>query len=347
MGREIVDLNELTTTRQVADFNARMIPETRLSNVEFLKWKYRTVNRQGNKFVFHYGILADGQIVAQISTQSMTVWMNNKWESCSYWGDWFVDPKYKGLGFYLLNFILSENESLLASSGSDEAYNIYRRRKFHLLPIDSRFVYVVKPLSSVVSTRQSPRKAGSLAKAWLKSSLSHIPRLSLDKGLNFEEANDLHPSLLSNWQDSLPESTIFVRRERWMFDWFLKDFPYPEFKLITLNLGTTQIGYVLMHVRTQENGLVEGKIVDLFSIGWNEKNLLALFTVATRALKDLGVHIISYHATHPIYIALAERLGFTKLHDREVILYGQIAEVMASSQSNLHITFYDHDEAYY
>ena len=171
--------------------------------------------------------------------------------------------------------------------------------------------------------------------------------------LQFAKAKSIDPDLLEGWEDDVPVGTIFVRREPWMFSWLLEKFPFPEFKLITLisgNSGTSsgnQKGYVLLHQRKQDNGLVEGKIVDLFARGWNKNHLDALFCHGVRTLIQQGAHIIRYHASHPLFTALAVAQGFTKSHDQLVILRGPIAEAMGSGRTNLHITFFDHDEAYY
>ena len=347
MPREIVDLSSVTTTEQVARFNRKFIPERRLSDEKFLKWRYRTPNSEGAQISLHYGLLDENEITAEISTQPMRAWINGEWQPCNYWGDWFVDPDYKGNGLYLLNHVISQTSSLLACSGSEVAYNIYRRRKFLLMPIDQRFVYVAKPISAFIATRAAPRRAGSLVLAWLKNPFARIHGPSLDGGLQFTEVKSIDPGLLEGWENDAPSDTIFVRREPWMFSWIMDRFPFPEFRLVALSFGEVQVGYVLLHQRKQDNGLVEGKIVDLFARGWNKDHLDALFRHGVRTLIQQGAQIVTYHASHPLFISLAVDHGFTKSQDQPVIMYGPIAKAMESGQTNLHITFYDHDEAYY
>ena len=169
----------------------------------------------------------------------------------------------------------------------------------------------------------------------------------MDDGFQFAEPENVDPGLLEDWESDAPANTIFVRRETWMFSWLLEKFPFREFKLVVLCCGGQQIGYVLLHVRRNDNGLVEGKIVDLFARGWDHRHLTALFREGSRVLVEMGSHIVRYHATHPLFTSLAKDNGFTKTHNQSVILYGPIAKAMASQPVNLHITYYDHDDAYY
>jgi len=353
MVKKIVDLQSTVTTEQIARFNTKFIPESRLSDQEFLHWRYRTLNSDGAQISTHYGILDRAEIAAQISTQPMRAWINGKWQPCNYWGDWFVNPNHKGAGLSLLNHVISHTSSLLACAGSKQAYNIYRSKKFTLMSIDQRFVLLARPFSAIIAARATPRNAGRLVQTWLKNPFWRIRSPSMDGQMQFAEAKSIDPYLLEGWENDIPGGAIFVRREPWMFSWFLDKFFIPEFKLITLmsgNAGTSswkQEGYVLLHQRKQDNGLVEGKIVDLYARGWNKDHLDALFCHGVRTLIQQGVHIIRYHASHPLFTALAVDQGFTKTCDRRVIMRGPIAEAMGSGRTNLHITFYDHDEAYY
>jgi hypothetical protein len=243
--------------------------------------------------------------------------------------------------------MIARGQSFLADSASQEAYNIYKRRKFELMAIDQRFVYIARPIASVLATRRSPKIAGRLAQRWFTKPFARIPKSLLEEGFQFAEAENVDRDLLEGWESDAPSDTIFVRRESWMFSWFLDDFPFPEFKLVVLNHGGRQMGYVLLHIRKTDNGLIGGKIVDLFARGWNQDHLTALFREGARVLVKMGAHIVNYHATHPLFTSLAIESGFTKTHDQTVIMYGPIAKAMASQQANLHITYYDQDEAYY
>jgi len=347
MPSEIVDLSSVATTEQIARFNSKFIPEHRLSDEEFLEWKYRTPTSEGAEISLHYGILDRNEIVGEITTQPMRAWINGEWQPCNYFSDWYVDPNYKGTGRYLLNHIISQTSSLLACSASERAYSIYRRQNFSLMPIDQRFIFFSRPIGSFIATRNSPRRAARLLQKWSKRPFARIPKFPLEGDLELSETKSLDPDLLAGWESDLPEETIFVRRETWMFSWLLDKFPFPEFRMMVLSSAGVQVGYVLLHLRKKDNGLIEGKIVDLFARGWKQSHLIALFSEGTRLLIKLGSHIVSYHATHPLFISLAVDSGFTKTHNQSVIMYGSIAEAMGSGQVNLHITYYDQDEAYY
>jgi len=193
----------------------------------------------------------------------------------------------------------------------------------------------------------SPRQAASIFLKWLKRPFAGTPKASLEPGFQFSEEKSIDPDLLMGWESDVPEETIFVRREEWLFSWLLNKFPFPEFRSVVLSSNSEQIGYVLLHTRKRENNLVEGKIVDLFARGWNRSHLAALFREGARRLHKLGAHVISYHATHPIFISLAEDNGFTRVRTQSVIAYGPLADVLRSGKSSLHMTYYDQDEAYY
>ena len=344
---EVVDLSSHASIDQITKFNKKFIPEKRLSEPEFVKWKYRTPNSDGNLITSHYGLMDKDEIVAQISVQPMRVWLDGNWQQCNYWADWFANPDYGAPGLVLLNHITANKPSLLAASASREAHEIYKLWKFLLIPIDRRFVFVPRPIAAVLATLGSPRRAARLFLNWSKNPLAQIPKPLLEEGFQFAEAENVDPELLEGWESDAPADTIFVRRETWMFSWLLDKFPFREFKLLVLNFGGKQIGYVLLHIRKADNGLIEGKIVDLFARGWNQDHLAALFREGARVLVKMGAHIVNYHATHPLFTSLAIESRFTKTHDQTVIMYGPIAEAMASQRVNLHITYYDQDEAYY
>ena len=344
---DILELSSITSVEQIARFNKKFIPEPRLSDLEFVKWKFRESTSDGDNITFHYGLMDQDEIIAEISVQPMTAWIHGSWQKCSYFGDWFRDPDYKGTGAVLMNHIMSGKHSLLAASASYQAYEIYRRREFLLSPIDQRFVYVARPIAALLNTFRTPRRAAGIFLRWNKNPLARIPKPRLEDGLRFSYSERLDPSLLDGWESDAPADTVFVRRELWMFSWFLEKFPFPEFKLVVLIRGEQQIGYVLLHTRKGTNGLIEGKVVDLFARGWNRNHLEALFREGCRELISSGAHIVKYHASHPLFISLAENSNFTKTRDQRVIMHGPIAEAMASPQANLHITYYDHDEAYY
>jgi len=344
---KVVDLSTSTSIEQIASFNKKFIFDTRLSDPLFLEWKYRRQSGEGNRITAHYGLLDGTKIIAQISAQRMSAWIDNKWQECDYWGDWFADPEYKGSGFYLLKHVMAQSSSLLACSGSEQAHRIYQRQKFSISPIDNRFVFIARPLNVIFSSLTYPRRAAGLMRRWSKNPFSRVPNPPLTNGYQLAESRELDPNLLTGWELTAPEGTVFVQREPRIFSWILDGFPFPEFRLLVLTSGREQVGYVLIHLRKNSNGLSEGKIVDLFAQGWNKSLLEILFRQGARKLITLGAHIISYHATHPLFISLAVEGGFTKSHNESVILNGPIASAMSSEKSNLHITFYDHDEAYY
>lgn len=344
---EVVDLSSHASIEQIARFNEKFIPEKRLSELEFIKWKYRTPNSDGDNITSHFGIMDNDKIIAQIAMQPMRIWLDGSWQQCNYWGDWFRDPGYKGTGLVVLNHMIARKQSFLAASASQQAYDIYRRKNFELMLIDQRFVFVPRPIAAVLATLGSPRRAARFFLNWSKKPFAQIPKPLLEEGFQFAEAENVDPELLEGWESDAPADTIFVRRETWMFSWLLDKFPFREFKLLVLNFGGKQIGYVLLHIRKADNGLIEGKIVDLFARGWNQDHLAALFREGARVLVKMGAHIVNYHATHPLFTSLAIESRFTKTHDQTVIMYGPIAEAMASQRVNLHITYYDQDEAYY
>jgi hypothetical protein len=344
---DVVDLASVASIEQISRFNEKFIPEKRLAELEFLKWKYRTPNSDGENITSHFGLMDNDEVIAQIATQPMQMWLDESWQQVNYWGDWFRDPSYKGTGLVVLNHMIARGKSFLAASASQQAYDIYKRKKFELMPIDQRFIHVARPLASILASRHTPRIAARFAQRWFQKPLARIPKPLLEDGFQFAEAKNVDRDLLEGWESDAPPNTIFVRRESWMFSWFLDKFPFQEFKLVVLNQGGRQMGYVLLHIRKSDNGLIGGKIVDLFARGWNQGHLTALFREGARVLVKMGAHIVNYHATHPLFTSLAIGSGFTKTHDQTVIMYGPIAIAMASQKVNLHITYYDQDEAYY
>ncbi|MCH8848773.1 MAG: hypothetical protein IIC32_07365, partial [Chloroflexi bacterium] len=64
---EIVNLTKTSTIEQIQSFNERFIPEKRLSDSQFLKWKYRSPSSDGQEITSHIGIVDAEKIVAQIS----------------------------------------------------------------------------------------------------------------------------------------------------------------------------------------------------------------------------------------------------------------------------------------
>lgn len=345
---EIVNLRSQVSLAEIQRFNSVFVSEKRLSDLRFLEWKYRTGKPNGDEITEHYGLLNErGEIAGQISTQPMEVWLGGQWQKCQYWGDWYRDPAYKGLGLKLLRYVLKQKPLLLASGASRLAFLIYERMKFVLLPIDQRFVFNCRPWTTIVRSISSPRRAVREFLTWLEKPFARVKRPSLEPGYELSEQRSIDPDLLVGWESDISRDTVFVRRERWVFSWLLDQFPFPEFRLVVLSLGGQQIGYVLLHVRKREDGLVEGKIVDLFARGWNWDYLVALFREGTHRLCELGVHVIRYHATHPTFVSLAEANGFRRVGIQSIIAYGPLTAVLSSRETSLHMTYYDHDEAYY
>lgn len=302
----------------------------------------------GDEITEHFGILNEkGEIVGQISVQPMEAWVDGQWQKCQYWGDWYRDPAYQGLGLKLLRYVLKQRHLLLATGASRLAYSIYERMKFVLLPIDHRFVFICQPLMAMVQSLRTSLRSAKILLPCMRQAFSRIRRVSLEPGFQFSEERAIDPSLLKGWNLNIPRGTVFVRRDEWFFSWLLDQFPFPEFRLIVLTFKGQQTGYVLVHFRKRKRGLVEGKIVDLFARGWDRSHLAWLFSEGVYRLAELGVHIISYHATHPTFVSLAEKSGFTRIRIQPVIAYGPLASVLTSRESSLHMTYYDHDEAYY
>ena len=345
---EVVELNSEAYLEKIQRFNSLFVPERRLSDLQFLRWKYRLEKPGGGEITRHYGILDErGEIAGQISAQPMEVWIGDKWHQCQYWGDWYRDPAHKGLGLKLLRYVLKQKPLLLATGASGLAYSIYGRMKFVLLPIDQRFVLNCRPLAIILHSLSSPRRGAREFSAWLKKPFARVKRPSLAPGYELCQQKSIDSDLLAGWECSTTRNTVFVRREGWVFSWFLDRFPFSEFRLVVLISGGQQTGYVLLHTRKKENGLVEGKIVDLFARGWNWDHLVTLFREGTHRLYESGVHIIRYHATHPTFVALAEANGFRRVGIQSIIAYGPLTEALSNRGMSLHMTYYDHDEAYY
>lgn len=345
---EVLDLRRHVSLEEVARFNSRFVPEKRLSDLRFLQWKYRMEKPNGDEITRHYAMLNEkGEIAGQISVQPMVAWLGERWEECQYWGDWHVDPAHRGIGLELLSHVMEQKSLVLLTGASRLAYTIYERMKFLLLPIDQRFVFNCRPWTTIVRSISSPRRAVREFLTWLEKPFARVKRPSLKPGYELSEQRSIDPDLLVGWESDISRDTVFVRRERWVFSWLLDQFPFPEFRLVVLSLGGQQIGYVLLHVRKREDGLVEGKIVDLFARGWNWDYLVALFREGTHRLCELGVHVIRYHATHPTFVSLAEANGFRRVGIQSIIAYGPLTAVLNSRETSLHMTYYDHDEAYY
>ena len=344
---KVVDLAASATVEQIQSFNQRFNPEPRLSDPQFLNWKYRTPTEDGTQITSHLGIVDGDQIAAQVSVQRMRAWLDGRWQECSYWADWFSNPAYGGAGLLLLNHIIPQNGSLLATSASDLAYAVYQRLKFVLMPIDQRFVFVSRPMEILSAARSNPRRAASLLRRWTKRPLVRVLRPALEAGLEISPVSNVDSSLLDGWELDAPSNTIFVRREDWAFSWLLEKFPYPEFRILALKSSERQIGYVLLHLTRKAGGLKEGKIVDLNARGWNKRHLVSLFRAGAHDLINQGAHVISYHASHPLFTSLARENNFAKVRDQCVIMYGPVAETVGSGNADLHVTYYDHDEAYY
>jgi hypothetical protein len=345
---EVVDLTSCTSFEQVARFNRRFVPDKRLAELPFLEWKYRLQKPHGGDITQHYGVLNDkNEIVAQISVQPMEAWVGGQWHQCHYWGDWYADPAYRGTGLVVLNYIMKQKPSLLAVSASEVALAIYERKRFLLLLIDYRFVFICRPLTAMLRMATTPKQAASIFLKWSKNPLLRVAQVPLGPSFQFSEDEPIDPRLLVDWESEVPGNTIFVRREEWLFSWLLDRFPFPEFHSVVLSTESQQIGYVLLHTRKREDHLVEGKIVDLFARGWDQTHLAALFRRGVQVLSNLGVHVIHYHATHPMFISLAEDSGFTNTRVQPVIAYGPLADALRSGETSLHMTYYDQDEAYY
>jgi hypothetical protein len=242
---------------------------------------------------------------------------------------------------------MDNKTSLLLVSSTPVAYSIYERMNISLWPLDHRFVLIRHPLKAIFRSVTSPRTLAWILLRWSKHPTARVRSASLELDYEFTEAEPIDPGLLAGWESDIPRETVFVRREKWLFDWLLEKFPFPEFRLVVLKSNKQQIGYVLVHFRKRANALVEGKIVDLFARGWDHGHLTALFREGVRVLSNLGVHVISYHATHPAFIALAKENGFTMTRTQRVAAYGAVAEAISSGATSLHMTFYDQDEAYY
>jgi hypothetical protein len=344
----VVALCPSTALERIAKFNRRFVPEQRLSDVTFLAWKYRTKKPDGSVITEQYGILNDeNELAGQISVQPMRVWIKDQWQKCHYWGDWYGDPTYPGTGVRLLNYIMQRKPSLLAVSATELALKIYERRKISLLPIDCRFVYVSRPMTAMIRAATTPKRAAGIFLRWSKKPAVRATKVSLEAGYEFSEEKSIDPDLLDGWESDVPPNTIFVRREGWLFSWFLDTFPFQEFRLVVLSYKGKQIGYILLHARKRANNIVEGKIVDLFARGWVSGHLAALFREGVRVLKKQGVHIINYHATHPEFISLAQVGGFKLVRTQPVLAYGPIAEALVSGKHSIHMTYYDQDESYY
>jgi hypothetical protein len=344
----VVILGASTGLERIAKFNRRFVPEQRLSNIDFLAWKYRTQKSDSTNITEHYGILNDeNELAGQISVQPMQAWINGQWQQCNYLVDWYRDPAYPGSGVRLLNHIMQRKPSLLATGASDIGLKIFERRKMSLLPIDHRFVYVSRPLVALIRAATTPRRAAGIFLRWSKKPATRAAKVSLEPGYQFSEEKSVDPDLLVGWESDLPPDTIFVRREKWLLSWFLETFPFTEFRLVVLSFKGKQIGYVLLHARKTANNIVEGKIVDLFARGWIHDHLAALFREGMRVLSKQGVHIIKYHATHPVFISLAQDGGFKLVRTQPVVAYGPIADALVSGRHSIHMTYYDQDEAYY
>lgn len=347
---QVLDLGRSASLEQIARFNGRFVPEKRLSDVAFLAWKYRSQKPDGSAITEHYGILNDeNELAAQISVQPMQVWLEGRWQKCHYWMDWYRDPAYRGtgLGLVLLNYVMKQKSSLLAVSATELALKIYERRKILLAPIDHRFVYLSRPMAAMLHAATSPKSAGRIFLRWVKKPIARTRIVRLGPGFKFSEEKFIDPALLLGWETDVPSDTIFVRREGWLFSWLLEKFPFQEFKLVVLSYDRQQVGYVLLHLRKSENDILEGKIIDLFARGWIRHHLEALLLEGVRVLSKLRVHIISYHATHPVFISLARNSGFSLVRTQPVLAYGPVAEALRSGQHSIHMTYYDHDEAYY
>ena len=69
---DVLDLGTATSVEQIAKFNSRFIPEPRLSDPEFVKWKFRTTCSNGDSITTHYGLMNHGEIVAEMSIQPIS-----------------------------------------------------------------------------------------------------------------------------------------------------------------------------------------------------------------------------------------------------------------------------------
>lgn len=346
--REVVVLCASTSLERIAKFNQRFVPEQRLSNIDFLAWKYRTQKPDGTNITEHYGILNDeNQLAGQISIQPMQAWINSQWQQCNNLIDWYRDPAYPGSGVRLLNYIMQRKPSLLAAGASDIGLRMFERSGFSLLPIDHRFVYVSRPLVAMIRAATTPRRAAGIFLRCSKKPTARAAKVSLEPGYQFSEEKSVDPDLLVGWESDVPPDTIFVRREKWLLSWFLETFPFSEFRLVVLSFEGKQIGYILLKARKMGNGIVEGKIVDLFARGWIHDHLAALFREGMRVLSKQGVHIIKYRATHPVFISLAQDNGFKLVRPQPFLAYGPIADAWVSGQHSIHMTYYDQDEGYY
>ena len=346
---EVVDLNAHANLTTISEFNKKFVPDKRMSDLGFLNWKYKSTKPNGENITSHYGILnTSNELVSQISVQQMRIWMDDHWRTCFYWGDWYNDPAYRGYGLRVLRHIIKRNPSLLAVSGSEKAYSIYERMKFKLNPIDQRFILLVDPTRMIFQSLPNYRKMAKLSLLALKTLGRRPPRSLATNGYHFRIGDQIDPQLLLNWEEDMPYGAVFVRREEWFFDWVVNGFPFNEFTLVTLNNEKRQVGYVLLHQRKYPSGLIDGKIVDIFALEWNWDNLNNLFRKAVSVLIDQGVHSISYHATHHSFQELARLNGFCLSGIQRVITYGAVSEVVVGDMAMpLHMTFYDHDEAYY
>lgn len=192
----------------------------------------------------------------------------------------------------------------------------------------------------------NPRAAAKIFLLWRRSCAAAVGKVHLDAEYEFSDGQALDPDLLSDWETDIPSDTIFVRREEWLFSWLLNEFPFPECKLVSLVKDGNQIGYVLLHLRKQSNNLVIGKIVDLYAKGWNRDHLAALFNEGVLSLARQGADIINFHATHPLFISLAQEYGFGLIYTQPVLAHGPVADALASGGHQIHMTYYDQDEAY-
>lgn len=346
---KVVNLRSNTSLEEIQRFNSLFIPEKRLSDLRFLEWKYRLEKPDGDEITRHYGVLNErGEIVGQISAQTMEIWLGGQWHDCQYFADWHSDPACKLVGLELLLYVMRQKPLMLATSGSHLTYSICKQMKFRLLPIDYRYMFVCRPLKAFVACAiSSPRLAARHFLTWLNKPFSAVKRPSLEAGFRLVEEKCVDPDLLTDWEKGLARNTVFVKREVRLFSWLLEKFPFSEFRLMILSSRGRPIGYVLLHVRERENGLIEGKIVDLFARDWNGGHLMILFREAAWRLFQSGVHVIHYHASHPTFASLAEGCGFVMVGIQSVIAYGPLAGALSSGETLMHVTYYDHDEAYY